>query len=63
MSERRPTSSDLTPDPGDARAPGRKRAYTRPVLTEYGSVAKLTRSNGSTQFEASSDSIMQKMCL
>lgn len=31
----------------EPRPPERKRAYTRPTLTEYGSVAKLTQGGGS----------------
>jgi hypothetical protein len=50
-----------SPKPRDTPAP--KRPYRPPVLTEYGSVAKLTQSNGSTVFEASSGSTMQMMCL
>lgn len=43
--------------------PAAKRTYRTPVLIEYGTVAKLTRSNGSTVFENSSGSVMQMMCL
>jgi hypothetical protein len=39
-----------------------RRGYTTPSLTEYGSVAKLTQSNGSTTIEGSVVA-MQKMCL
>jgi hypothetical protein len=31
----------------EPRQPDRKRVYTRPTLTEYGSVAKLTQGGGS----------------
>ncbi len=31
----------------EPRQPERKRVYTRPTLTEYGSVAKLTQGGGS----------------
>jgi hypothetical protein len=41
-------------DAADAASPdSRKKAYTRPTLTEYGSVAKLTMAKGSTAFEIS----------
>ena len=41
---------------------GRKKAYARPTLTEYGSVAKLTMTKGTTQSEAGAPSKKQQ-CL
>ena len=31
---------------------GRKRPYAKPIIREYGSIAKLTQSGGSTRSEA-----------
>jgi hypothetical protein len=45
-------------DPSPARKP-----YRPPVLTEYGSVAKLTRSNGSTTTESGMPQMMMMFCL
>lgn len=36
----------------ERREPAARRLYRRPVLTVYGSIAKLTRTGGSTRFEA-----------
>jgi hypothetical protein len=44
-----------------ASADGRKKAYARPTLTEYGSVAKLTMLKGTTQSEISPNK--KKACL
>ncbi len=40
---------------------GAKKPYTRPTLIEYGSVAKLTMTKGSTQTEISANK--KKACL
>jgi hypothetical protein len=46
----------------DARSPRRaKKPYEKPVLTEYGSVAKLTRSSTGSQSDGASG--MMKVCL
>ena len=44
----------------DQRADDRKRPYAKPRLQEYGSVAKLTQSGGTTKIEAST---ISKACL
>jgi hypothetical protein len=46
VSEQNDAAAAASPD-------GRKKAYARPTLTEYGSVAKLTMAKGSTSFEIS----------
>jgi hypothetical protein len=37
-----------------------KKAYHKPVLTEYGSISKLTRTGGSTRAEPGSPSTKRK---
>ena len=44
----------------EPRQPDAKRAYTRPTLTEYGSVSKLTKGGASNVADGGST---QKMCL
>ena len=46
MSSRDGVAASRPPD-------GSKKAYARPTLTEYGSVAKLTMTKGSTNVEIS----------
>ena len=53
----RDTDSQKEQQPG-GRA---KKPYTRPTLTEYGSVAKLTMTKGSTSTEISANK--KKSCL
>lgn len=43
------------------RGDGQKKVYTRPTLTEYGSVAKLTMVKGTTQVEGTPN--LKKTCL
>jgi hypothetical protein len=43
--------SDQNGAAGAASPDGRKKADARPTLTEYGSVAKLTMTKGTTQSE------------
>jgi hypothetical protein len=42
---------DIARDPGAPAPRERKRPYTKPVIREYGSIAKLTQSGGSTKPE------------
>lgn len=44
----------------EPRPPARKRAYTRPTLKEYGSVAKLTQGGGSRMSDGGTT---EKRCL
>jgi len=37
---------------GESDEPQRKRPYAKPALQEYGSIAKLTQSGGTTKTEA-----------
>jgi len=46
---------------GISGEPGKRRPYAKPKLLEYGSVAKLTQSNGSTVNEPASK--MRGKCL
>ncbi|MGE3277962.1 MAG: lasso RiPP family leader peptide-containing protein [Vicinamibacterales bacterium] len=50
-----------SPRPNGA-TPLPKRPYTRPVLTEYGSISKLTQSGGATRVESGVPS-MKMNCL
>lgn len=45
----------------DERVPGPRRPYARPTLQEYGSIAKLTQSGGSTINEPAN--MMKAGCL
>ena len=47
-------------DDTQAQPPARKRPYTRPRLTEYGSVAKLTRTGSGTIIEGTSPNKMMR---
>jgi hypothetical protein len=40
-----------------------RRPYQRPVLTEYGSISKLTRSGGATRSESASPRMRLMNCL
>jgi hypothetical protein len=53
------TVSDQNDVPDAARRDGRKKAYARPTLTEYGSVAKLTMTKGTTQSEITANKKQQ----
>lgn len=44
--------------PAPATSVASRRPYQRPVLTEYGSLGKLTQSGGMTQFEGASGRMM-----
>src|SRR5688572_32961694 len=49
----RPTDGDRRgAPPGTAESSGRRRPYVKPVLTEYGSIAKLTQGTKTTQADA-----------
>ena len=50
-------------DPNDRQheEPTRIKTYSRPTLTEYGSIAKLTMAKGNTVFEASGQ--LKQSCL
>lgn len=43
--------------------PSTRRPYQRPVLTEYGSISKLTRSGGATRTESASPRRRLMSCL
>jgi hypothetical protein len=44
-------------------APGLKKPYVRPILTEYGNVAKLTRSSGGTISDGGGGGMKKFACL
>lgn len=48
--------------PAGPAVPGARRRYARPLLTEYGSISRLTRTNGSTAQEFGVPR-MKKQCL
>lgn len=47
----------------DDRGRGERRPYQKPVLTEYGSISKLTRSGGKTRSEGGSPKSRAMGCL
>ena len=47
----------------DAGAPRTRRPYARPELVEYGSIARLTHTGGSTTTEAGVPKKSKKTCL
>lgn len=55
---------DRQPERGAIPPPSRgSRPYNRPVLTRYGSVAKLTQGTGSTGADGPGNTKMNSMCL
>jgi len=57
--------NDDKPPVGAERGGARpvRRPYQRPVLTEYGSISKLTRSGGATRSESASPRMRLMNCL
>jgi hypothetical protein len=43
-------SNESRPEPAPP-GPSRRKPYRAPVLTEYGSISKLTRTGGATRFD------------